>query len=109
MKAAKLILIYPKPSAIANFEDRFKQELVPLISESLDGKSYCIHSFIVESSPGNDLAPFHRIAEIYFPSIQELEAWLSFPAGRKITEHAFEISTGGSPLLLAAEFDPISA
>lgn len=106
MDMAKLIIMYPMPAGIEKFERPFNQEHSPLTVDNLDGKSYFVHSLIIESSPGNDLAPYHRIAEIHFSSIVELETWLNFPVGRKITEHAFEISTGGSSLLLAAEFEP---
>jgi len=109
VKEAKLILMYPKPSIVSNLEDRFKQEHLPLIIDNLDGKSYLVHSFVVEPSPGNDLMPYHRIAEIYFASIVELEAWLGFPAGSCVIEHAFEIPTDGSPLLLAEEFETVQA
>jgi hypothetical protein len=54
---------------------------------------------------GKDQAPYHRIAEVYFPSMADLEACLNSPGGQETAGHAFEVSTGGAPLLLISEVE----
>jgi len=49
--------------------------------------------------------PFHRIAEVYFPSMEALEACLNSPGGQETAGHAVEISTGGAPVFLIAEVE----
>jgi hypothetical protein len=46
---------------------------------------------------------FHRVAEVYFPSMQALEACLHATGGQETLEHAVEISTGGTLVFLTAE------
>ena len=46
---------------------------------------------------------FHRVAEVYFPSMQALEACFHSTGGQETLEHSVEISTGGTPVFLTAE------
>jgi uncharacterized protein (TIGR02118 family) len=104
MKAAKLIVMYPIPTDIALFEKRYAEEHVPMAVEKLAGKTRFVASKIT-SCVGKDKAPFHRIAEVYFPSLQDLEACLNSPGGKETAGHAFEISSGGDPVLLISEVE----
>ena len=87
MKTAKLIVMYPTPTDIDQFEHRYAEEHVPMAVEKLAGKTRFVAS-LIKSSAGDGQAPFHRIAEVYFPSIE-----------------AVDISTGGAPVFLIAEVE----
>jgi uncharacterized protein (TIGR02118 family) len=50
--------------------------------------------------------PYQRVAELYFDSMDALQAAMSSPAGQSAVAHAMEISTGGAPVVLIAEDDP---
>ncbi|WP_411725233.1 EthD family reductase [Methyloglobulus sp.] len=102
MKTAKLIVMYPTPTDVAIFERRYANEHVPMAVEKLAGKTRFVASLIT-SSPGNGQTPYHRIAEVYFPSMRDLEECLSSPGGQETAAHAVEISSGGAPVFLMAE------
>jgi uncharacterized protein (TIGR02118 family) len=104
MKAAKLIVMYPTPADVEVFEQRYAQEHVPMAVEKLAGKTRFVASLIM-ASVGQEQAPFHRIAEVYFPSMQDLQACLNSPGGQETAQHAVDISTGGTPLFLIAEVE----
>jgi len=104
MKTTKLIVMYPTPSDVEIFEQRYAQEHVPMAVEKLAGKTRFVAS-LIKSSVGQEQAPFHRIAEVYFPSMQDLEACLNSPGGQETAQHAVAISTGGMPLFLTAEVE----
>src|SRR5881296_3910702 len=45
----------------------------------------------------------HRVAELYFDSIESLQTAMASVGGQATVAHAVEISTGGSPVVLIAE------
>lgn len=100
MKPAKLIVIYPTPTDVATFEQRYANEHVPMAVEKLQGKSRFVASLINSSH-----SPYHRMAEVYFPSMQALQACLDSPGGKATAKHAIDISSGGMPLFLTAEVE----
>ncbi|CAG7856069.1 hypothetical protein MCAMS1_00421 [biofilm metagenome] len=104
MTAAKLIVMYPTPTDVTVFERRYENEHVPMAVEKLAGKIR-FDANLVTSAPGKPQAPYHRIAEVYFPSIQALEDCLSSPGGQATAAHAVEISSGGDPLFLITEVE----
>jgi hypothetical protein len=48
-------------------------------------------------------APFYRIAEVYFPSMQALEECSASDGGKETLAHDVKISSGGPPIFLVAE------
>jgi uncharacterized protein (TIGR02118 family) len=104
MKAAKLIVMYPTPTDVTVFEHRYQHEHVPMAVEKLAGKIR-FDANLITSAPGKAQAPYYRIAEVYFPSMQDLEDCLSSPSGQETAAHAVEISSGGDPLFLIAEVE----
>jgi uncharacterized protein (TIGR02118 family) len=104
MKSAKLIVMYPTPVDVDRFEQRYAQEHVPMAVEKLAGKTRFVAS-LIKASVGQEKAPFHRIAEVYFPSMQDLDACLNSPGGQETAQYAVDISTGGAPLFLIAEVE----
>jgi uncharacterized protein (TIGR02118 family) len=79
MPVAKLIVIYPRPTDAESFERAYLSQHVPMAVEKLAGKTKIVASKISDSPQG--APPFHRIAEIYFPNIEALQACaaLAFP------------------------------
>jgi len=106
MKTAKLIVMYPTPADVDLFEQRYAEEHVPMAVEKLAGKTRFVAS-LIKASVGQEQAPFHRIAEVYFPSMQDLETCLNSPGGQETAQHAVDISTGGVPLFLLAEVESL--
>ena len=101
MANVKLVVIYPRPKDVDAFEKIYQTEHVPMAVAKLGGKSKIVATKILDSPQG--LAPFHRIAEVYFPSMQALEACAASEGGKETLANAVEISTGGTPIFLVAE------
>jgi uncharacterized protein (TIGR02118 family) len=68
----KLVVIYPRPDDIEAFETVYNRDHVPMAVAKLAGKTKIVASKIVGSPQGTP--PFHRIAEIHFPSMEALQA-----------------------------------
>jgi uncharacterized protein (TIGR02118 family) len=101
MAGAKLIVMYPRPKDVNEFERIYHNEHVPLAEAKLIDKTKIVASRILGSAQA--AAAFHRIAEIHFPSMRILEACAASENGRQVLAHAVSISTGGPPVVLIAE------
>lgn len=101
MAGAKLVVIYPRPTDIEAFEKVYKEEHVPMAVAKLGGKTKIVATKVLGSPQGTP--PFHRIAEVHFPSMQALEACAASAGGKETLGHATAISTGGPPVFLVAE------
>ena len=102
MAEVKLVAIYPRPKDVDAFEKIYQTEHVPLAVARLGGKTKMVATKTILDSP-QGLAPFHRIAEVYFPSMQALEACAASEGGKETLANAPKISTGGTPIFLVAE------
>ena len=101
MATVKFIVIYPRPKDIEAFEKVYQAEHVPMAVEKLAGKTKLVATKIVDSPQGTP--PFYRIAEIYFPSMEALQASAATEATKATLDHAVAISSGGPPIFLVAE------
>lgn len=101
MAGAKLVVIYPRPKDIEAFDQVYQKEHVPMAVEKLAGKTKLVATKVVASPQGT--APFYRIAEVHFPSMQALQACAASEGGKQTLAHAVAISSGGAPIFLVAE------
>ena len=101
MAEVKLVVIYPRPTDIEAFEKAYRNEHVPMAVEKLAGKTRFVATKILASPEGTP--PFHRIAEIYFPSMEALQTCAASAGGEETLAQAVAISTGGAPIRLVAE------
>ena len=99
--AVKLVVMYPRPTDIEAFEKFYGDEHVPMAMAKLAGKTKMVGTRILGSPQGTP--PFHRIAEVHFPSMEDLEACAGSEGGKQTITHAFSISSGGAPTILVAE------
>jgi len=106
MAGLKLVVLYPRPTNIETFERLYQQEHVPLAAKKLVGATKFIATRVLDV-PRGMTPPFHRIAEIYFPSKEAFEACVGSEGGKETLDHAMKISTGGPPVLLLTEEDTI--
>jgi uncharacterized protein (TIGR02118 family) len=107
MPVAKLVVIYPRPLDISAFEDAYLTEHVPIARKNLKGSTKAVLTKISASADGA-IPPFHRIAEIHFPSLEALQACAMTEGAKKTLAHAVSISSGGPPAFLIAEEEVIS-
>jgi uncharacterized protein (TIGR02118 family) len=101
MPGVKMVVIYPRPTDIDAFEKLYQNEHVPMAVEKLKGKSKAVMSKVIGSPAGT--APFHRIAEIHFPTMEALQACAASEGGKETLAHAASISSGGPPVVMVAE------
>src|SRR5260370_31967728 len=101
MKSVKLVVVYPRPKDAGAFENIYQTEHVPLAVARLAGKTKMVASKVLGSPQGTPL--FYRVAEVYFPSMQALEACAASAGGQETLAHAAKISSGGSPIILVAD------
>jgi uncharacterized protein (TIGR02118 family) len=101
MAGAKLIVMYPRPADVNEFEQIYHGEHVPMAIAKLAGKTKIVATRVL-GSPQKTTA-FYRIAEIHFPSMALLEACAASKEGQEVIANANAISSGGPPVLLVAE------
>jgi uncharacterized protein (TIGR02118 family) len=99
----KLIVLYPPPADVPTFERRYHTEHAPMVFEKISGLKKFVAAQVLGTPSGK--APYQRVAELYFDSMESLQAAMASPGGQATVAHAMEISTGGAPLVLIAEDD----
>ena len=102
MAVVKLMVMYPRPLDIEAFEKLYQEEHVPMAVEKLPGKTKLVATKVV-ATPDGTPPPFYRIAEVYFPSLEALQACAQSDGGKETIAHAVKISSGGAPIFLVAE------
>ena len=102
MAVVKLMVMYPRPQDIEAFEKLYQEEHVPMAVEKLLGKTEFVATKVV-ATPDGTPPPFYRIAEVYFPSLEALQACAQSDGGKETIAHAVKISSGGAPIFLIAE------
>jgi uncharacterized protein (TIGR02118 family) len=103
MAGAKLIVVYPAPRDVKEFERAYTQDHAPMVTaQNFKGIKKFIASKVVGTADGSP-APFHRIAELHFASMEALQAAAASPSAQKAVAHAISISSGGKPIFLVAE------
>ncbi len=101
----KLMVIYPAPADVETFEKAYQDDHVPMAVEKIPGKTRFVATRVVGSPAGD--APYYRIAEVHFSSMEDLERAAASAGAQETLAHAGEISTGGAPLVLIAEEEEI--
>jgi len=103
MAGAKIVVLYPYPQDVDAFERAYTQEHVPMVNpEALQGITKFVATKVVGTADGSP-PPFYRLAELHFPSLDDLQACASSEGAQKAVAHAVSISSGGRPLFLIAE------
>jgi uncharacterized protein (TIGR02118 family) len=103
MPGAKLVVLYPSPRDVKTFERAYTQEHAPMVTpQTFKGIKRFVASRVV-GTPDGSAAPFYRIAELHFPSMEALQAAAASAPAQKAVAHAISISTGGTPVFLVAE------
>jgi uncharacterized protein (TIGR02118 family) len=99
----KLIVLYPPPADAEVFERRYRLEHAPMVVEKVPGLTKFVACQVLGTPTGP--APYQRVAELYFESLESLQAAMVSPDAQAAVAHAVEISTGGPPIVLIAEDD----
>ena len=97
----KVVIIYPRPQDEQAFEKTYLHEHIPMVESKLKGLTRLVLTKVTGSPQGKIAA--YRIAEVYFPSMGDLQAVMESDGGKEIVAHAQSISSGGPPLILFCE------
>jgi uncharacterized protein (TIGR02118 family) len=103
MAGAKFMVLYPAPRDPAAFERAYREEHAPMVTPTtFPGLTRFVASRISGTADGGP-APFARVAELHFPSLQALQAAAGSEPAKRAVAHAISISSGGPPQFLIAE------
>jgi uncharacterized protein (TIGR02118 family) len=97
----KVVVIYPRPQDEQAFESAYLGEHVPLVESKLKGVTRLVLTKVTGSPQGKVAA--YRIAEVYFSTMNDLQACIESDGGKQVIAHAQTISSGGPPLILICE------
>jgi uncharacterized protein (TIGR02118 family) len=101
----KVVVLYPSPTNVAAFERTYTQDHVPMVTaENFKGIRKFVASKIV-GTPDGSPAPFYRIAELHFQTMEALQAAAASSSAQQVIAHAISISSGGRPVFLVGEED----
>jgi uncharacterized protein (TIGR02118 family) len=107
MPGAKLMVLYPQPKMMGEFERAYADEHIPMAASIFKeyGATKAVLSKAISAPSGT--AAFHRIAEIHFPSTDALQRCAA-GKGQDALAHALKISNGGPPVVLIAEEEVVT-
>jgi uncharacterized protein (TIGR02118 family) len=73
MAGAKVVVLYPAPRDVDSFERAYTRDHAPMVTaQNFKGITRFVASKVV-GTPDGSPAPFYRIAELHFPSMQALQ------------------------------------
>jgi uncharacterized protein (TIGR02118 family) len=97
----KIVIIYPRPQDEQAFERAYLGEHVALVESKLKGVTRLVLTKVTGSPQGKMAA--YRLAEVYFSSMNDLNACVESDGGKEVIAHAQSISSGGQPIILICE------
>ena len=106
MAGAKIVVLYPRPTDVDAFERAYVDEHLPLARDGLAFARRVVLTRSVSAPAGEP--EFHRMAEIYYDSLESLQQSLATPSTQEVARHAVAISTGGPPTFLICEEQVVS-
>jgi hypothetical protein len=93
--------MYPIPKDPALFDRRYREEHLPYAGPRLVGATGVTTKRVVTPS-----APFYRISDVSFPSMDALQRCAGSQGAKEALEHAASISSGGAPTVLVVADEP---
>ena len=100
MAAVKLMVLYPFPTDVQQFENDYREHL-SLFHQKMnipdDERPYTVTK--IHSDPENQ-APYFQIFTMPFPSAESLQQAMSTPEMQEVAADAVRISSGGVPIIL---------
>lgn len=103
MAGVKLVMIFPNPTDPESFERAYAALQVPLLVAHLGDRTKGTLTRVLSAPDGHP--QFCRMAEIYYPSLEALQASLASPEAQEVAANAIAISSGGTPIFLICDED----
>ncbi len=76
-----------------------------MVTQGIPGLTKFIAARVLGTPAG--AAPYQLVAELYFDSMESLQGVMASPGAEALMANAMDISTGGPPVLMIAEDDPL--
>ncbi len=94
----KLTVLYGHPDDAAAFEDYYAAEHLPLAAKIPNVQRFEAGTI---SSADGDEPPYHRIAELWFESAEQMDESLATPEGQAATGDIPNFATGGATVFVS--------
>ena len=100
--SAHLLIMYPHPKDVKEFDRAYREEHLPYAGPRLKGATSVETKRVV--GPAFAPPPYHLISDVTFPSVELLKATAA-SSGMEALNHAASISSGGPPTILVITDD----
>ncbi len=100
--AAHLLILYPIPKDIPEFDRAYREQHLPYAGPKLVGATGVTTQRVV--GPGFAPPPYHLMSDVSFPTLDALKACAA-SGGKQALAHAASISSGGAPMLIVVTDD----
>jgi uncharacterized protein (TIGR02118 family) len=100
---AHLLILYPIPGDVAEFDRAYREEHLPFAGPKLAGATGVTTKRVV--GPGFAPPPYHLMSDVSFPTLDALKACAASDGGKAALGHAASISSGGAPMLIVTTDD----
>ena len=101
--SAHLLIMYPVPKNLAEFDRAYREEHLPYAGPRLAGATSVTTQRVV--GPSFAPPPYHLISDVSFSSLDALKACAASDGGKQALAHAASISSGGAPIVVALSDD----
>ena len=101
--SAHLLIMYPVPKNVAEFDRAYREEHLPYAGPRLAGATGVTTQRVV--GPSFAPPPYHLISDVSFASLDALKACAASEGGKQALAHAASISSGGAPMVVALKDD----
>lgn len=101
--AAKLVVLYPYPKNVDEFERLYTEEHAPMVTpDTMKGLTKFVATRML-GTPDGATPKFYRMAELHFPSLDALKACAPSEGGKKPWLARSRFRAGATPAFLIAE------
>lgn len=94
----KLAVMYGHPKDAAAFEDYYSKTHLPIASKIPGVSKVELTKFV--GTPDGSKSSQYRMAELYFPSIEELQKQMGSPEGQAAVNDIPNFATGGVDVMI---------
>jgi uncharacterized protein (TIGR02118 family) len=91
--------LFGHPQDLDAFEEHYASTHVPLVRKISNLRRF--EAANVVAAPDGSEPPYHRIGELYFEDVEQMQAGLSSDEGQAVTADFQNFATGGVSLLIS--------
>ena len=95
----KAVVLYGHPTDTAAFDRYYRETHIPIAQKIPDVQKF--EAGKVLGTPSGDKAPYYYQAELWFTSMEQLQASFASEGGRAATDDLPKFATGGVTIFIA--------